>query len=71
MEFKFGDIVKFSEQWFFVNQFTEERRQRTIAIRMIVIGQRGDIVTVAKKGCYYSQTYHESFLEKVDPQEIV
>ncbi len=65
--FKFGDKVKFSEEWFKANKGQGERwNKKARETKMIVGGVKGDSATVVKEGTRYSVSYHVSFLELAD-----
>jgi hypothetical protein len=65
--FKFGDRVKFSEEWFKANHGQGERwNKKARETKMIVGGVKGDSATVVKEGTRYSVSYHISFLELAD-----
>ena len=62
--FKFGDIVRFSQEWFKANRGqSEEWVERNQKVRMVVVsGTVDNLVAVGKEGTRYVSTYHESFL---------
>jgi hypothetical protein len=63
---KFGDILKFSEEWFRASHEGDFARDiRFVATGRIKEEVEGEyLIAVVKKGTAYVQTYHYTFLEK-------
>jgi hypothetical protein len=69
LEYKFGDLLKFSEEWFKTNQASAKDKKwvtKNRIARMIAAGTHGNSVTVVKAGTRYAHNYHVSFLTLVN-----
>ena len=64
-DIKFGDILKYSQEWFDASGASETKRKIRFVATGRIMGEEPDwLICVARENSSYLERYHHTFLEK-------